>query len=207
MPADPTHPETEIRRAFEGAGIEHATSTTIRCYGPEILSFLRGRLRIQSDAEEAYSMFAEDLWNSMSSFAWRCSMRTWCYALARNAALRYATSRGRFLALHQVSDELHLHAHTFDAPRTHYGDSPSQVAPDLEHWLGERLDAKEQVLLRLRVEKGLSFRDLAVAINADLALDPVAITRESARLRKVFQRLKDELRTAAKRDGLLLQPD
>jgi len=73
--------------------------------------------------------------------------------------------------------------------------------------LREQLDDEDQTLLILHVDRGLSFRDLAIAMSGDTSLDAPAIDREAARLRKAFERLKGELRRLAKRDGLLPRED
>ena len=84
--------EQSIRAAWEAKDYESAATLTLQGYASEILSFLSARLRSASDGQEAFSMFAEDLWQGLPQFGWRCSMRTWAYTLARNAASRYVSS-------------------------------------------------------------------------------------------------------------------
>src|SRR5688572_30190363 len=81
--------EQAIRAAFDAHELSRVAITTLETYGDELLSFLCARLRSPSDAQEVFSMFVEDMWTGLPGFAWRCSMRTWLYTLARNAAARY----------------------------------------------------------------------------------------------------------------------
>src|SRR5690349_10884071 len=92
MGDEPTEIERRIRSAWDAKDFDTAATLTVEAYTDEILTFLGARLRSSSDAQEAFSMFAEDLWVGLPNFGWRCAMRTWVHALARNAGNRYATS-------------------------------------------------------------------------------------------------------------------
>src|SRR5262245_12055321 len=87
--------EKPIRERFERGKLETAATAALDRYGDEILSFLSMRLRNASDAHEAFSMFAEDFWVGLPKFAWRSSVRTWAYMIARNAATRYVAAPHR----------------------------------------------------------------------------------------------------------------
>ena len=68
--------------------------------------------------------------------------------------------------------------------------------------LREELPAEDQALLILRVDKQLDWNELAQVLSEDeLAGD--ALRRESARLRKRFQMIKERLRKRAEEEGLL----
>jgi len=195
--------EQAVRRACEQQDFETAATLTLETYTNEILSFLGARLRSQSDAQEAFSMFAEDLWSGLPKFGWRCSMRTWAYTLARNAANRYAVSPqnraernltlsqpGRLSALvERVRSATHAYQRT--------------EVKDRFRALRERLDADDQLLLILRIDRNMGWRDIAIASSGNADLDDDAIGRESARLRKSFERVKAELKRMAEEEGLL----
>jgi RNA polymerase sigma-70 factor, ECF subfamily len=203
MSDEQADPEQAIRRAYEQQDLETAATLALEAYASEILSFLGARLRRQSDAQEAFSMFAEDLWNGLPRFAWRCSMRTWAYTLARNAANRYMASPqnrvernltlskpGRLSALvERVRSATHVYQRT--------------EVKDRFRALRERLDADDQLLLILRIDRDMEWRDIAIASSGDADLDDDAIDRESARLRKSFERVKTELKRMAEEEGLL----
>jgi RNA polymerase sigma-70 factor (ECF subfamily) len=203
MTDEPTDLEQKIQEAALAGDFEAAATAVFQGYGDEILSFLIARLRSPSDGREVFSTFAEDLWKGLPQFGWRCSMRTWAYALARNAANRYASApqrnRGRNLTLshsgrlsalvEQVRSATHVYQQT--------------AVKDRVRALREQLDADDQMLLVLRVDRGMAWRDLAIAMAGEMELDETALEREAARLRKVFERVKNDLRQMAKEAGLL----
>jgi RNA polymerase sigma-70 factor (ECF subfamily) len=176
-------------------------------YGNEILGFLNARLGSESDGREVFSTFAEDFWTGLSNFNWRCSMRVWAYTLARNAANRYAThpqrraERNLELWTHDHLSELRANVRSVTKlyRRTE--------TKDRFQALREQLDPEDQMLLILRVDRGMAFRDLAFAMTGDLELDDVALEREVARLRKAFERIKTELRRMASAQGLMGDED
>jgi RNA polymerase sigma-70 factor (ECF subfamily) len=60
------------------------------------------------------------------------------------------------------------------------------------------------MLLILRVDRGMDWRDLAAAMGDENApLEGADLDREAARLRKRFERIKDRLRELAREAGLL----
>ena len=176
-----------------------AATETLEVYGGEIFSFLLSRLRTVSDAQEAFSMFTEDLWNGLPAFGWRCSMRTWAYTLARHAAARYATAP-RLRAAKAAEPEL---AALIEKARSSTNLYQQTDVKDRFRALRAQLDDEGQLLLVLRVDRGMSWRDLALTMSGDVELDEPAIARESARLRKAFERVKSELKAMAEREGLI----
>jgi RNA polymerase sigma-70 factor (ECF subfamily) len=203
-----TDPELSIREAFDAGSFESVINLIVEAYGSEISSFLAARLRgRKSDAQEVFSIFAEDLWKGLPGFAWRCSMRTWCYALARNAAVRYATSQGRRDARQRALENMPFIVRAPDQPRTETSIYRKTSVKDRFRGLRERLDIEDQTLLILRVDKLMSWRDLAIALNGDANLEGDALARECARLRKAFERIKAQLRGLAEREGLLSPPE
>lgn len=207
MSDQPSESEQKIHELWNASKFEDSATATLETYGEEILSFLVARLRSPSDGQEAFAMFAEDLWVGLPNFAWRCSMRTWAYTLARNASARYATApqrnAGRNLTLsapgrvsalvERVRSATHIYQKT--------------AIKDRFRALREQLSVDDQTLLVLRVDRGMAWRDLAIAMTGDANLDDAGIDRESARLRKAFERVKTELKQLAEQAGLLKRDD
>ena len=79
--------ERAIREACAAGRTDEGTTAALRRYGPEVLGFLVGVHGDYDVASEAFARFSERLWQSLPQFEWRCSLRTWCYRLARNAAI------------------------------------------------------------------------------------------------------------------------
>jgi DNA-directed RNA polymerase specialized sigma24 family protein len=130
-------------------------------------------------------------------------MRTWAYALARNAMRRYASAparraeRNQPLSLPGITSRFALEARSVTRMYQRTAEK------DRFRALREKLDGDDQMLLILRVDRNLEWRDLAIAMSGDLDCDDETIVRESARLRKAFERLKRELRRLAVAEGLL----
>jgi RNA polymerase sigma-70 factor (ECF subfamily) len=198
----PSDFEQTIRSAWEARDFEAAATLALQGYGSEIIDFLSARLRSSSDGQEAFSMFAEDLWNGLPGFAWRCSLRTWAYTVARNAANRYATSphnrRTRHLALASPSRVSVLVERVRSATQAHQRTD----IKDKFRALRDRLDQDDQMVLILRIDRDMAWRDIAIAMSGDANLDDDDVARESARLRKAFERVKAELKRMAEEEGL-----
>lgn len=195
--------EHAIRQAFESGDLETAATTTLVSYGREIFGFLASRTQARSDADETFSMFTEHLWSGLHGFSWRCSMRTWCYAIAHNVLRRYASSphrrAGRNIALScpGVLSQLVEDVRTATRPYQH-----TEVKDNFRK-LREQLDEEEQLLLLLRVDRNLKFREIAITVLGDTEVDEATVAREETRLRQVFSRLKTSFRKIAETEGLL----
>ena len=81
----------QIRRA----DLASAATTIVRGYGAEIYGFLVARMRDETAATDAFSMFTEDLWRGLPGFEGRASLRVWAYTLARHAAIRHQAAPKR----------------------------------------------------------------------------------------------------------------
>jgi len=196
--------EQAVRAAFDAQDLDLAATRAFEAYGPEVLSFLVARLRSHSDAEEAFSMFAEDLWKGLPGFGFRCSVRGYMYTLARNAANRWATSphnrRERNLSMSGQSSLSNMVEHSRTATELHRRND----VKDRVRALRDALPEQDQLLLLLHVDRALPWREIALVLHEGPdALDEDGVTRESARQRKRFERLKAELRELAVKAGLL----
>jgi DNA-directed RNA polymerase specialized sigma24 family protein len=196
--------EQAIRAAFDARDFQTAATRALEAFGREILSFLVARLRTASDAEEAFSMFAEDFWKGLPEFGFRCSVRGWMYTLARNAGNRYASSpqrkRSRNLSF-AGSESL---AVLIDRVRSETQVHKRTDVKDKVRALRERLESDDQMLLILHVDRGLPWRELAMVMDeSGEQLHGETLDREATRLRKRFERIKAELKKLAKKEGLL----
>lgn len=196
--------EQAIREACAAEDYGAATTCAFEAYGPEILSFLIGRLRNEGDGEEAFSIFAEDLWKAIPVFAFRCSVRGYLYTLARNAAHRFAAAPHR-----RAQRNLPVSADASVSALIHRSRSETQAhlrteTKDKVRALRDRLSDDDQLLLVLYVDRALSWRDIAMIVHEQgLELQGEPLERESARLRKRFERVKSELKELAKQEGLI----
>lgn len=191
--------EAATRARCDAGDVDGAMRLALQGYGEEVFSFLVVRMRNEDDANDVFSQACEDLLHTLRTFQWRCSLRTWFYRVARSAATRYQRSpmnrSDRRVALSNVSELV-------DQVRSRTVAHLRSEVKDRMRALREQLDADEQQLLLLRVDRDLSWNEIAEIIEED-ADDDAQIARASARLRQQFQKLKDRLRELAIAEGLI----
>lgn len=187
-----------IRAALEAGDKRGAATALLEGYGGEVLGFLVAHLRDRDAATEVFSQFTEDLWRSLDAFRRQCSARVWAYMLARHAASSYLKEAHRRRARHVPLShagplsgiEERVRTATLAALRT---ETKNRAAR-----LRERLPAEDQALLILRVNRRLEWNEIAQVMGRDgEARDEAALKRESQRLRKRYQLVKERLRRMA----------
>ena len=189
--------EAEIADLLESNDLPSAAAAILREYGPAILAYLASLARDEDRADDAFSQFCEDLWRGLPGFRRDASVRTWVYKLAWHAWLRNEREpyrrRGRQLATEEMS---RLAAEVRSTTALHL----RSEAKDAVARLRQQLTPAEQSLLVLRIDRGLSWSDVASVMSTpeeDLDAQTVA---------KRFQRVKDRLRKLAEDAGLLERP-
>lgn len=192
--------EREIRRRFEGGDLRGAAAEAMRGYGPEIFGFLLALHRNEDEAAEVFSTFSEQLWRGLPGFAWQCSFRTWAYTVARNASHRHLRGARRRAALVPIADCPEL-SEIAERVRTETAEFLRTPVKDAVRALRDALPDADRTLLVLRVDRGMSWLDLA-RVFGDEPEDDAALKRAAARLRKRFQLLKERLLDEARRAGV-----
>jgi RNA polymerase sigma-70 factor, ECF subfamily len=192
--------EGAVRIAWEAGDMGRAVAETLKLYGAEILGLLVGMHRDRDVAMDVFSGFTERLFTSFDRFEWKCSVRTWSYLLARRASADYRRGEraGRVpLSQAAVVSELVARVRTETLPYLR-----TEAREEIER-LRDELPEDDRLLLVLRVDRELAWDDLArVFLDGQL---PAAseLKRESARLRKRFQLVKDRLLQLGRERGLL----
>jgi RNA polymerase sigma-70 factor (ECF subfamily) len=196
--------ERRIRAHFDAGDRKKAATALLEGYGREVLGFLISRLRDRDAAAEVFSLFTEDLWKGLDGFRWECTARVWAYALARHAAARYIEDaqkrRKRQVPLSHAGPlsaiEQKIRTATLAAART---ESRSRVEK-----LRDSLPVEDQMLIVLRVNRKLDWKEIARVMAADgPAAGDAALAKEAVRLRKRYQLAKDRLRRMAVEQGLV----
>jgi RNA polymerase sigma-70 factor (ECF subfamily) len=204
MPAGPIPDpcEAELRDLVEANAIDRAIDRTLRAYGPELITWLSSMFENEADAYDAFSWMSEELWRSIKRFDGRCSIRTWCYMLARHAAfhVRSQPRRRREVLLSHIPSVLGAVSHVWNTTRR-----GEQHARSIYAEIRRQLDDDDQTLLVLRVDRNLAWRDIAIVLLGEAA-DADAVTRRAATLRKQFERVKERLRELATRKGDQAEP-
>src|SRR5262245_48562667 len=149
--------EQAIRAAFDAGDHERAATLTIENYGQELLGFLISHMRNADDASEAFAQFSEVFWKTLPEFEWRCSARTWAYKLARRAASQFRRREHK----HAVLQPLSQLSQAVDRVRTATVAYQRTAVKDRFQQLRDQLAPEDQMLLVLRVDRGLSWLELA----------------------------------------------
>jgi RNA polymerase sigma-70 factor (ECF subfamily) len=188
--------ESAIRARCEAGDWAGAATLIFERYGRELLEYLVATARSETDGGEAFSRFTEEMWRSLPAFRWQASARTWCYVLARRALARVrrdlARRPGRPIALDDAPEVARLaervRTETVSFLRTGVRDRIAE--------LRESLDPDDQALLILRIDRGLDWGDVALALSDEEvgAVTPDAVARRAAAMRKRFERIKKQLR-------------
>ena len=194
--------DLSIRTVREAEGDRAATRTALHHYGPELLAFIQDRVGNAVDADDVFADFAENLWTSFARYRGECSARTWCYLLARRAISRYRREQ-------RVRKD-RLGSSDFPESSELLAEARSRTAPFLlteikseARKLRESMADEDQQLLLLRLERNLSFRDIATVLSDTETLSEDELTREAARLRKRFQIAKERLAELLTNAGLI----
>ncbi|QSQ22882.1 sigma-70 family RNA polymerase sigma factor [Pyxidicoccus parkwayensis] len=169
-------------------------------YGPELRRLVGAIVRDDAQAHDAFSTFCECLLKGLPDFRWECSFRTWAQRMARNTCFK----------LLNAPPQRHPHVSLSEVP-VRAAERLSSMRPwqcttvkNRFRALREQLDPEQQRLLELRVDRRLSWPEVARLMCASEA--PVTSelrARQAAALRQQFQRLKAHLRSLALQEGLI----
>lgn len=198
--------EAELARLRAEGMLKEVATLAIESYGPDVLGFLAAILHDQADAGDAFAQACENLWRGLPRFEARSTVKTWFYALARNAALRLRGGAAhRHVPLSMVSELVEqIRSRTALHLR-------SQVKSKLSE-IRDELDETDRVLLVLRVDRAMSWNDIARVMGrsdggteggAEDDVSDEELARASARLRQRFQTIKKTIRERARESGLL----
>jgi RNA polymerase sigma-70 factor, ECF subfamily len=180
--------ERRLRARFDAGDLDAVATQALAAYGAELYGFLVAVAR-GDDPDELFARLCEKLWRRLPGFRWESSFRTWAYLLARYVLIDVASERAGKPAETGISD----HARTLAAAaRT---STPAFQRSDVKDEfvaLRDQLDPDDRVLLVLRVDRDLAWREIAAVMDAS---EPA--------LRKRFERVKDRLKQLARDEGLI----
>jgi len=185
--------EERIAAALAQADLDRAATEAIRGYGPEILRYALSLCRDPADAGDVFAEFAARLWKALPAARSATTVRALAYRIVRNAAADLHSDRYRrrraTLSSGLVS-RLAQSVHT---------SSKAALERDAERLARIRalFTPEEETLLLLRIDRGLSWEEIADALAAEAGA-PNAVA-----LRKRFERLKAKIARKARKQGLL----
>jgi RNA polymerase sigma-70 factor, ECF subfamily len=185
--------EIEIRELAQERGAAAAATRAIEGYGAELLGYLFALAKTGEDAEELFSELCEKLWRALPQFRWDSSFRTWAYAIARNLvreAYRQEQRRGRVVGL-SSAPEVANQAQAVRTTTVAYMRTETKRRLEV---LREMLDEDDRTLLVLRVDRRMSWRDIARVMAEDGNASEPDLDKLAAKLRKRFERVKERLK-------------
>lgn len=180
-----TELEVAIRERFDANDLRAAATLAIKAYGGEVCGYLTAVLADDEQAREVFAETAAEMWRDLPRFRWEASLRTWIYTLARHRLAAHLGRKERqpTVALSEVTDTPALQA----KPRTPTTPWKHTEVKDAVSRQRSLLPADDQTLLILRVDRDMSWREIAHVLGE---------TGEPA-LRKRFERIKKRLRDLA----------
>lgn len=184
----------EVHRLVLAGHTREAADLLISRLSPEIRPFLYRLLGDVVLAEEAHSATCERLWRGLEGFRWSCSLRSWSYIIARREA-----SRCREQSLKAAAAQTTLSAAENLAARTHPTGRLSTTKANVLEDVRSTLSDEDRDLLVLRIERGLAWKEIALAFLAEDSPDPEVIAREAARLRQRFRSIREDVTSAVSR--------
>lgn len=194
--------DDELRVLHQHGALDKVATMALAEYGPELFGFLVHTMGDDADAAEVFSDVGENLWSALPAFEFRCSIRTWLYVLARHSASRYRRApwnQQRRRAASSHFNELIADVRTRTQPWI------NTEIKDRFRALRAALAVDDRELLVLRVDRGLSWDDVARVMLGEENPSADALRKETARLRKRYQLVKDELRRRARDAGLVAE--
>lgn len=186
-------PDDDVKALVAAGQAGQAATLVVEALGPAILRYLRSMLRVEEDAADAFSQWAENVWRGLPAFRFEASLKTWAYRLAWNAAqnLRNEAWRkhGQRLATGMASA-------LAESIRTRSALVVERQRQALDA-LRAALPDEDRSLLVLRLDQGLAWTEVAEVLAGEGApVDP-------ATLMKRYERIKARLGKLARERGLL----
>jgi RNA polymerase sigma-70 factor, ECF subfamily len=181
--------DARVLALLERSAPSEAAELVVRELGPELLGYLGAVLRNDADAHEAFAELSAQLVSSVERFRGEGTIKAFAYRIAWRVAMRSRHTPHR-------RREVHMPTGLESEIGEENVSSAAYRRTDAKTWLEAMrcsLSPEEQSLLVLRVDRGLSWDEIAAAMDLGNAVA----------LRKRFERLRERLRQAADRDGLL----
>ena len=162
--------------------------------GPSVLGLLHTMFRSNPDAaEEAFSLFAENLFRHAATYRGDAPLKAWVYAIARNAALSVSRDGWRRFGERLETRDAEKLAEEIRTRSAIRRERQSNALDSLR----DTLDLDEQTLLTLRLDEKLPWDEVAQVMSSG------GEKVDSSTVRKRFERLKVRLGEEARLRGLV----
>jgi len=195
--------ESRIKHLLSQGDAGGAVAVLVQACGSEVYGYLCHIVKDEDLAHDAFSEACERALRDIAAVRDVGSMRAWFYAVARHAALREVKQRARRRAqpISQLSEVLAAQVRSATLTQRE-----AAVKDKLEE-LRSALTSEQQELLVLRVDRQLSWEEIARICSGEENPSEALLKRRSAACRKQFERAKDRIRELALSAGLLRPGD
>jgi len=183
--------DIEVHQLVAAGRQREATDLMLTRLSPELRPFLHRLLGDASLVDEALGNTCEHLWRRLSQFRWEYSLRSWSFIFARREASRFRAAGSQMGAPPTMLSP--AHGETVYVTPNAEGSTSTENQLDL---LRASISDDDRDLLVLRVERGLSWREVAAAFLEDDDPSAESILRESARLRQRYRAIRVRLAAA-----------
>jgi RNA polymerase sigma-70 factor, ECF subfamily len=190
--------EVEAQRLRTEGKFDEAATLIVSSYGPGVLGFLVSLTGEYADAGDAFAQACEDLWRSLPRFRGEASIKTWFYMLARHTLwrLRRSATVSRHLPLSAISEcAAHVRSQTEPYLKSEFKSGVAAIRSQLAE--------EDRLLLMLRIDRQMSWNEIAQILSGDTSLERQNLVRVAARLRKRFQIVKESIRDRAREMKLM----
>jgi RNA polymerase sigma-70 factor, ECF subfamily len=199
--------ERAVRARLDGGDERGAVGLVVERFGPSVRGYLR-TLLLEDEAEEAFSIFAENLLTGLPGFRWECPLQAWAHRVAYHAAARVWRRPGR-----RLEEPLPSALSQLGPGSARSAPGPSSRHAGLEV-LRVSLSIEDQTLLTLRYDRELEWEEIAAVLEEGGGDEPTPPSpggderrrpraRQAATLRKRYERLTRRLREEARHHGLI----
>lgn len=184
--------ERQIEHHLDSGELDQAVEAILAAYGSRIFRMMMGVFQDEPTAQDVYQKFSIALWESLESFRGESTAYTWAYTLARRAIGQKLRRKGDRETRLKTDQKKQLAAKwtrtaTAEWRKTESKDKFQEMVEDLDH--------DERTLVMLRIGEEMTWKEVAqVMHDGETPLAGSELSKESGRLRKKFQRVKNKLK-------------
>ncbi len=189
--------EQRIRESLASQDNHGAAQLACGAYGAEILGWLCAVLMDNESAHATYNAFLAELATELWTYRGDYPLRIWMYGLARKLAMRNVRPASR------VDSPIGASVGPTRSQDNEGGraETPAEISATALARMREVLEPEERMILVLRVDRQMSWEDVARVMENPPT--PGTLRECATRLRRYFHRTRDRLRDLASRQGLL----
>ena len=185
--------DEQVRELLDRGDQREAASAALHALGPQVLGYLEALLREPDDARDVFQLFAEELWRALPDWRGEGSLRAYSYRIAWRAHARFRRDAWQRRREHLRTTMASRIAASIASNESRLpGGRKDRLAR-----LREALTPDEQTLLILRLDRDLSWDEVAAVLSQE------GESLKAEALRKRFERLRDKLARLAKEQGLV----